>query len=124
MSFVAGGLVLFLTLTLQHCQGQSSPDVSFSVTEGYANTFVGDLKNTTYMRSRFSWEVLDKTNFNLLESTMFMVTDGIIRTAQTINRESLANCKLRAECHVDLDVTFTGPGGVGVSLGQFQTLHN
>ena len=114
MYFLLGSLLIFFALTFG--EGQTEADVNFSVTEGYSNTFVGDLKNSTYMKNKFDKPVLDNMEFNLLDVTMFKLSGGVIRTAEDIDREQLSQCILREQCFVTFDATYSGPEDlVGVS---------
>lgn len=112
-------LTVFLCVLLPSlCKSQGSSSLtslSFNVTEGFSDTFVGNVKESAYFVSKFNRTVLGSLRVGLQDSgtaqsaSLFRIAPdtGVIRTAVNIDREQF--CPRRVDCFVYVDVVITEP---------------
>lgn len=109
---------LTLLMTLPSSQGQSTTTTSltFEVNEGFSDTYVGNVKQSTFFQTRFESAVLDTLVLGLLASgsheghvTLFKIDpeSGVLRTDSEIDREAF--CPMLVDCFLYFDVVIQQP---------------
>jgi len=102
-------LAAVIICSTRHVEGQPEEPVRYRLVEGAPNgTRVGNLFSDSGIRRKYSKEVVHLLNFRLLSQPPIPlsigVTDAVLKTSGSIDREAIASCRQRIACNVSIDV--------------------